>query len=377
MKFVKPSLSCIGLMFAFFGMAQLSVVQNTMDEIYLEGNYPGIVFSCVGPEGKVSTFTAGYADIESGLKMTANHKLLSGSTGKTMVAAVLMQLVLEGKLTMDDSVSRWLGTESWYGRLPNSQALQVKNLAQHQSGIQRYEFNAEFLMEVKKDPDRVWKPEELISYILSDKPLFEAGKGFTYADTNYILLGMIIEKIERRPYYDVLSERILEPLNLQDIIPTDRRVIEELAQGYTDESDPLGFEGPMLLNGTSKYNLQFEWTGGGLAFRTEDYAKWLTYLFRGKAFTLKKNESLFFDMIESPEIGGRYGIGFQEMTLPVIDRVYGHSGFFPGYFTLGVYLPERDISLAIQVNSTREVALKNFFNDFIRLASVTLDALDQ
>lgn len=377
MNLVKLLFVFVFLACAQFGFAQLSTVQDSLTVIYAEGNYPGIVFSIAGENVKTQSFTAGYANKEKRQVMSPETRLLSGSTGKTFVSAVLMQLVIEERLSLEDLVTKWLGNESWYSQLPNASTLTIKNLAQHQSGIQRYEFNPEFIKEVQNDPDRVWRPEELVAYILGDEPLFEAGKGFIYSDTNYILLGMIIEKVLTKPYYDILQERILEPLDLQEIIPTNRRKIPGLAQGYIDVDDPLGFEGPMLEGDVSKYNLQFEWTGGGLAFRTADYAEWLTYFFSGQAFDLDGNESLFYDLVDSPEIGGRYGIGFHELTLPNIGQTYGHSGFFPGYFTLGVYLPNRKVALAIQVNSTQKSALQHFFRDFIRLSSTALLESDQ
>ncbi len=369
--------SLLLLIWAQVGLTQLSVVQDSLEVIYEEGNYPGIVFSIAKQNGVAHSFTAGYANREEKLVMSSETKLLGGSTGKTFVAAILMQLVIEGRLSLDDPASQWLGKADGFEQLPNARELIIKNLVQHQSGIQRYEFKPEFINDLKKDPDRVWRPTELLTYVLGDEPLFEAGKGFAYSDTNYILLGMIIEEVLDKPYYEVLSERILKPLDLEEIIPTDRREIKGLAQGYLDENDPLGFEGPMLERDVSKYNLQFEWTGGGLAFRTEDYAKWLTYFFSGKAFDLVKYEDLFYDLVDSPEIGGKYGIGFQELTLPGIGRTFGHSGFFPGYFTLGIYLPDRKVALAVQVNSTQQSTLQHFFQDFMRLSSVALSALDQ
>lgn len=369
-------ISFLLLSWAQIGFTQFSIVKDSLESIYTEGNYPGLVFSMVQQNGKTSTFAAGYANREQKQIMSSDTKLLSGSTGKTFVSAVLMQLVIEKRLSLDDPVAKWLGEETWYAQLPNASTLTIKNLAQHQSGIQRYEFKPEFINDLKNDPDRVWKPAELVAYILGDEPKFEAGKGFTYSDTNYILLGMVIEKVTGKPYYEVLETRILKPMGLNEIIPTDSRKIPGLAQGYVDEDDPLGFEGPMLEDGLAKYNLQFEWTGGGLAFRTEDYAKWLTYFFSSKAFDLEGNENQFYDLVDSPEIGGRYGIGFQELTLPKIGRTYGHSGFFPGYFTLGVYLPDHKVAFAIQVNSTQTSALQHFFKDFIRLSSTALNVIN-
>ncbi len=343
-------------------------IQHRINQIIDDGHYPGIYFSVYDvTTGESSNYTGGFADMENDITMTSRHKLLSGSTGKTFVSAILMQLIGESKLQPDMPVSDFLGEEDWFTRLPNHEAVTVKNLMQHQSGLERYEFKPAFLEEVVKDADRVWQPEELIDFVLDDEPLFAAGEGFAYSDTNYILLGMIIEKITGKSYYENLEDRILQPLSLKDIVPTNTRTIDGLAQGYMAEEDPLGFTGKMLEHGKARYNMQFEWTGGGLAFRTSDYARWLGLLFNGKAFDMESLHDTFYQVVEAPEVGGKYGMGFQVFELPGLGESYGHSGFFPGYFTLGIYLPEKKLAIAMQVNTTEQEKVRNFFRDFLGL----------
>ncbi|MCA6074754.1 serine hydrolase domain-containing protein [Fulvivirga sedimenti] len=360
------------LVFPLFCHAQDKAIQAEVDSIIAQGKYPGIVFSVAYPNGEATSFTAGWADVESGTPMTPGNRLLSGSTGKTFVAAVLMQLIEENKLQLEDRASKWLGDEEWYSRLPNSEELTIMNLLRHQSGMERYEFKPEFSEEVLKNPDRVWKPAELIAYVLDDAPLFSAGEGFAYSDTNYILLGMIIEEIEGEEYYTVLKDRLLKPLDLTGILPTNTRKIEKLAQGYMDKESPLGFNDHLLEDGISRYNLQFEWTGGGLAFETRDYARWLKLLFEGNAFDMEKMGETYFQDIPSPEIGGSYGMGYQKLVIPEVGEAYGHSGFFPGYYTIGVYLPEYSIAVAMQVNTTEMAKLRSFFRDFVKLTRIVI-----
>ena len=84
-------------------------------------------------------------------------------------------------------------------------------LMNHTSGLVRYEFKEQFTKDLTANPDRVWKPEELIAYILDTQPPFAAGKGWDYSDTNYIVLGMIIEKVTGTSYYDLAKARLLNP----------------------------------------------------------------------------------------------------------------------------------------------------------------------
>jgi len=347
--------------------AAQSEIQGQLDQMITEEHYPGISLGLINKDGEVHSMVSGWADRELAIPMTSDNKLLGGSTGKTFVAAILMQLMEENKISKENYISKWLGDDDWFSQLPNNNKLTVKHLLQHQSGLERYEFKPEFTNDVLKDASKVWRPEELISYVLGDKPLFEPGDQFSYSDTNYILLGMIIERIEGKPYYQVLNDRLLEPLGLLEVVPTNSLAIDNLAQGYTGDKDPLGYNNTILKNGRSKYNLQFEWTGGGLAFKTVDYAKWLKVLFEGGAFDWDKMSTQFIDVVDSPEIGGQYGIGFQVYNFEKIGKAFGHSGFFPGYFTMGVYIPEKKIAIAMQVNTSQTEHIKFFYQDFTQI----------
>ena len=141
--------------------------------------------------------------------------MLAGSVGKTYAAAVALQLVKEGKINLDDKVEKYLGQEKWFSRLPNASQITVRQLMNHTSGLVRYEFKEQFTKDLSANPDKVWKPEELLAYLFDEKAAFEAGKGWDYSDTNYIVLGMIIERVTGKKYYSEAQNRILKPLKLK------------------------------------------------------------------------------------------------------------------------------------------------------------------
>jgi D-alanyl-D-alanine carboxypeptidase len=87
----------------------------------------------------------------------------------------------------------------------------VRQLMNHTSGLVRYEFKEQFTKDLTANPDKVWRPEELVAYLLDEKAPFEAGKGWDYSDTNYIVLGMIIEKVTGKKFYDEARKRVLKP----------------------------------------------------------------------------------------------------------------------------------------------------------------------
>src|SRR5204862_7246822 len=115
--------------------------------------------------------------------------MCAGSTGKTFVAAVVLQLVQEGKLHLADFAGDYLGAEPWFEHLPNAAELTLENLLDHRSGLPRYEFQPEFARDLNAQPECVWKPADLLAYVLEHEPENAANAGFAYADTNYIVLG--------------------------------------------------------------------------------------------------------------------------------------------------------------------------------------------
>jgi D-alanyl-D-alanine carboxypeptidase len=284
--------------------------------------------------------------------MKPNDILLAGSVGKTYVAAVALQLVKEGKINLDERIEKYLGQEKWFSRLPNAKEITVRQLMNHTSGLVRYEFKDQFTKDLTANVDKVWRPEELVAYILDEKAPFEAGKGWDYSDTNYIVLGIIIERVTGKKYYDLAKTRVLNPLKLANTFPQDSRTIKGLVQGYAGADNPFGGTDAMISGGKFAINPQFEWTGGGMATTAEDLARWAKLMYEGKAF----DAALLSQMLEgvsAPMLGrdAKYGLGV--IIRPTRSGLaYGHSGFFPGYMTEMMYFPEHKIAVAVQVNTS-------------------------
>jgi D-alanyl-D-alanine carboxypeptidase len=222
----------------------------------------------------------------------------------------------------------------------------------HTSGVMRYEFKEAFIRDLTASPDKHWEPEELVTYVLDDEAPFPPGEGWDYSDTNFILLGMIIEDITGRALYDLIRERLLEPLDLAETVPSDSRTIPGLIQGYAGADNPFGGTDEVLLpDGRFVFNPQFEWAGGGFASTPRDLARWARALYTGHAF----DEDLLDLMLDGvparlgPE--SRYGLGV--IIAPTTGGPsWGHSGFFPGYLTEMAYFPQLDVAVALQVNTS-------------------------
>ena len=329
-----------------------TALQLRLDEWHKAGSFPGATLGVVLPNGESFDLAVGFSDRENKTPMKATDRMPAGSVGKTFAAATALQLIKEGKLNLDDKIEKYLGGEQWFPRLPNAKDITVRQLMNHTSGLVRYEFKEQFTKDLTTNPDKVWKPAELVSYLLDEKAPFEAGKGWDYSDTNYIVLGMIIEKVTGRKFYDEANRRLLKPLKLTDTIPQDGPRLKGVVQGYAGPNNPFGGTDAMLVNGKFTVNPQFEWTGGGYVSTAHDLARWAKMFYEGKAFSPDLLPQVV-DGVAAPMLGreSKYGLG-AIIRKTSIGTSYGHSGFFPGYMTDMMYFPEQKIAVAVQVNTS-------------------------
>ena len=327
-------------------------LQLKLDEWHKAASFPGATLGVVLPNGESFGLAVGHSDRDLKTPMKPQDRMLAGSVGKTFAAATALQLVKEGKIRLDDKIEKYLGREPWFSRLPNASDITVRQLMNHTSGLVRYEFKEQFTKDLTANPEKVWKPAELVAYLLDEKPPFAAGKGWDYSDTNYIVLGMIIEKVTGRRFYDEANTRLLKPLKLGDTIPQDGLQLKGVVQGYAGPNNPFGGRDEMIKDGTFAINPQFEWTGGGYVSTAQDLARWAKIIYEGKAFSPELLPQVV-EGVQAPMLGGetRYGLG-------VIVRktsqgvAYGHSGFFPGYMTDMMYFPDHKVAVAVQVNTS-------------------------
>jgi D-alanyl-D-alanine carboxypeptidase len=335
-----------------------SRIQARLDSLHAAGRFPGAVAAVALPGGRSFAVAVGYADTVTDERMTTSHRMLQGSVGKTYFAALALQLVRDGRLELDRKVESYLGSEPWWKaadgrvRLPNGSDVTVRQLMTHTSGVVRYEFKPEFARDLTAQPMRSWSPGDRLAYVLDSAPPFAAGQGWEYSDTNYILLGMILEKILGRSVYDEVQRRILTPHDLANTIPSDRPILPNVSQGYAGPNNPFGGSDVMIRNGRFTVNPQFEWTGGGYASTTEDLARWAKINYEGRVYGAQLVEHAV-QGVEAPGLGRgtKYGLGVIIRDTP-LGVSYGHSGFMPGYLTEMRYYPNHRFAVALQFNTS-------------------------
>jgi CubicO group peptidase (beta-lactamase class C family) len=170
---------------------------------------PGAVVFVRTPSG-VRSATSGFASLQPRIRMQAGDRYRIASVTKPFVATVVLQLVSEGRLSLEDSVERRLP-----GLVPNGAAITVRELLNHTSGLFNYTDDEVWLNAILLDPGRHWSPRELVRVAVSHPPYFAPGTNWAYSNTNYVLLGLIIEAVTGRKLDQELSERLFGPLALR------------------------------------------------------------------------------------------------------------------------------------------------------------------
>lgn len=331
--------------------AQVSI-QDSLDAWVESGAAPGASLALSFADGRLWAFASGVADQESGQKMRTTDYLMSGSIGKTYFAALFIDLIAEEVMAPEQRLQQWLGEEPWFSALPNAADITLEHLAQHQSGVPEHVRLKEFWEDVRSQPSKVWQPQELVAYILNQEPHFAAGEGWSYADTNFILLGMAMEKALGQGVYREVHRRYLSPLGLAHTYPTTSPDLPGLVQGYHILGEVGWTEAkPVLHAGKMELNPQMEWCGGGYYSTTSDLAQWAQYLFSGKAAPREQVTASIERAVPAHLMPGdryAYGVIVSETTL---GPAWGHQGWFPGYLSEVLYFPEHDVAVAMQINS--------------------------
>lgn len=331
-------------------------VRSVLDEFHDQYGFPGATAAFVLPDGSVGAAATGFADVEAGREMTPNTPMLAASTGKTFVAATVLALESDGRLSQHDHLADYLGDRAWFAGLPNGNDITIAQLLRHQSGLPDHTSIPTFATAVTERiaaDEAAFMPEEVVSFVLGQDALFEAGAGWAYSDTGYILLGLIIEQVTGRDYYEVVDETFLGPLGLNDTIPSNRRDIPELAVGYTVPDNPFGLpERTADAGGQLVWDPAMEWTGGGLASTSRDLARWGNLLYGGNALPVPYLDQLLDGVSVAPDAtDDSYGAGVSISTNTPYGPVYGHGGWIPGYISSLRYYADYGVTIAFQINT--------------------------
>ncbi|MEE4331684.1 MAG: serine hydrolase domain-containing protein [Wenzhouxiangella sp.] len=336
---------------------RLSATLNDFHERY---GFPGATAAIVLSDGTLVTSAVWLADMENGRAMTPKTPMLAASIGKTFVAAVVLDLESKGDLSRADQVSAYLGDRPWFDALPNADSITLDQLLHHSSGLPDHVHLPAFQQSWQRltTGEGRFDAEQLLSFVAGETPLFEAGKGWAYSDTGYVLLGLVIEAVTGKPWQDVVRARLLDPLALQETIPSDRPDIPGLAVGYVDPDNPFGLATRTAdARGRLVWNPAVESAGGGFASTSADLARWGHELFNGTAMDREYLDRLLERVPVADDAPGIfYGTGVAIHAHASRGPVYGHAGWIPAYVSSLRHYAAHGVTVAFQINTDVGVA---------------------
>ncbi|MEU5688375.1 serine hydrolase domain-containing protein [Streptomyces venezuelae] len=329
--------------------------QRAMDAA-VEDGVPGVTGQVKDAHGTWNG-TSGIGDLTTARPRGPRDHYRIGSVTKTFVATVMLQLVGEGRLDLDDTVDHWLpGLVRGNGH--DGRRVTVRQLLNHTSGIYDYyaddEFAASFRLRDGFFEHRydTWRPEQLVAVAMRHEPTSsEPGKTWHYSDTNYILAGMILEKITGHSYADEVRERIIEPLGLRETTAprTGPALPRPSSRAYSKLSDDS--TGPSY--DVTEFNPSAAWTSGGMISDSADLNRFDEALLGGRLLPARQLAEMMTTVpmsAEHPE-AARYGLGIAERKLTCGRKVWGHHGGILGSTTESVTTEDGRHSLSFNFNA--------------------------
>jgi D-alanyl-D-alanine carboxypeptidase len=352
----------------------------------LQRGWPGVGVLVESANGKVRIATAGLATIESNTPMSAATGFHMCSINKTFTAVAILRLVDEGKLSLDSKVVDILD-QPVVMRIPNVADITVAQLLDHSSGIYPTNNDPAYvntLVGSEAFMGRVWTPTELVELATrpENKPVAKPGEGHHYSDTNYILLGLIAERVTHQPLKAYVARTILDPLEMRatyfysDVLLGKRKTPSTVANGYIKLTKELtdavvfnpDFKSPRpgWLN-TSIAAERID-AAGGLVTTLADLHKFASALFRGKL--LSPRSQAFLSAVKGEMVGAKVGKpktrALQGAVTP-FGIVLFKEGDGPGGFnTLMAFHPRSD---------TIFIGFTNEFGNFDEVDTLMMDVM--
>ncbi|PFB26168.1 serine hydrolase domain-containing protein [Bacillus cereus] len=322
---------------------QNSVKEAMWDTLKL--GYPGILAK-VSKGGKTWSYAAGVADLSTKKPMKTDFRFRIGSLTKTFTATVILQLAGENRLNLDDSIEKWLPSVI-QGNGYDDKQITIRQLLNHTSGIANYTGSKDFnIMDTKKS----YTAEELVKMGISMPPDFAPGKSWSYSNTGYVLLGILIEKVTGNSYAEEIENRIIEPLELSNTFLTGNSSVipgTKHARGYIQldrASEPKD---------VTDYNPSMGSSAGDMISTADDLNKFFSYLLGGKLLKEQELKQMLTTVPTGIDELGDSGLGIFKMKLSNGISIWGHGGTIPGFLTFAGGTLGGKHTLAVNLNSLK------------------------
>lgn len=321
-----------------------------LDDLVSKDKVPGAVAGVWTPAGGSWVGARGMADVNSRQPMRPDDIMRVGSLTKTYVATVVLQLVDQQRLGLDEPVGRYVSG------VPNGGAVTIRQLLNHTSGLFDFVYDAGHNRAVEQNPLRRWKPEELLAISASHEPYFAPGAGWRYSNTNYVVLGMVVEKITGRSIAHEVTRRILDPLRLlQTSYPHTPDMPAPFSRGYelsNGKVDSVPAVDPSAGDASA-----------AMLSNAGDLKTWAEALADGTLLSEEAQQQRL-TFVEAQPGGPYFGLGIMKT-----GDFLGHEGNAFGYSAAMFFCPEKRAAIVVLLNltPTDEVSA---YDVFVRIAQI-------
>ena len=320
---------------------------------------PGAVALVRSPAGELST-TYGTTTVGGTISVSLADHVRIGSITKTWTGTVILQQAQQGKLSLDDPVSKFRPD------VPDGDHITIAELLNMRSGLYNYTATRELNEIGDSNPQKVWNPDELLALAYSHPPYSPPGTGYHYSNTNTVLLGLIAETLDAKPLSQVFQDRLFTPLGLKDTLfpPSTSSVIPDPhPHGYMYGNNVLTMGSPAAVppdmqaaakagtlqpSDQTNLNPSWAWAAGAGISTAADLATWVEALADGKLLDpdmqARRIASLQSTDPAQPD-APQYGLAFAKF-----GALYGHTGEVPGFNTFAGTDPQHKVTIVVWVN---------------------------
>lgn len=310
---------------------------------------PAAVIGVWDDSGHSYVRTFGDADLRRKVRVATDDRFRVGSNTKTFVVSVLLQLVNERKLSLDDPLSRFdLGVT-----VPDAAHITVRELCDMRSGLYEAYDTPQFARLNWKVPKN-FKPQMLVAWAVRHKPYFPPNQGYRYSNTNYILLGLIIESLTHDSAENQIRKRLIVPFGLRDTsFPQTEAMPEPWARGYALDARRN------WRDVSNTVPVAFMWTAGAMISDTQDIRRWVKLFTTGVA----GGKATYADLTRCIPFLGNTSFG---LGVTCSAGWYGYTGALPGYNTADYYSPSTGMTIVAFINYQADQPIEGVASVMVR-----------
>jgi D-alanyl-D-alanine carboxypeptidase len=322
---------------AAHGPARLASIQRLWRQ---RAGIPGTVVAVQAGTGRPWVHADGTERRHGRTALSTGAGFRVASITKTFVAVVVLQLVHERRLQLDDPVAQYLP------RAPGVAGVTVRELLDHTSGIPDYSaVDEKFGPGLLRDRDRTWTADELIALAATARPTFAPGTDYQYSNTNYLLLGQVIEAVTGSSWAAQVKARILDPLHLTGTSVPGLEPGPPVVPGYDDTDNDGNRENVETGRGWTSL-VSSEGPAGAIVSTAADLAAFGTALFHGRLLDPAGMRLMATPGPFHPR-SSNYGLGLEIDRPDDVTTVWGHSGYLPGFRSTLWYSPAKDLTVVV------------------------------